>query len=42
LKFKIQLTAVDVEIAINFTFSISLTATNKKNNYRFDGQILLS
>ena len=42
LKFKIQLTAVDVEIAINFIFSISLTATNKKNHYRFDGQILLS
>ena len=29
LKFKIQLTAVYVQIASNFAFSISLTATNK-------------
>jgi hypothetical protein len=30
LKFKIQLTAIDIEIASNVTFSISLTASNKK------------
>ena len=29
LKFKIQLTAVYIEIASNFTFSVPLTASNK-------------